>query len=87
MIRKFNAAKEYDISPALYLDFKDVLEDYKLSDGKEGVTQAEARAALDSMDLTREQKAILWQMCNSGWKSGKNPNSSSTGGAFYNATH
>lgn len=85
MIQKFTTAKDYDVSPALYLDFKDVLVDYNV--GAAGITQAEAKAALDSMDLTREQKAILWQMCNNSWKSGKNPYSSSVGSAYYNAMH
>lgn len=38
------------------------------ANGNGSITQAEARAALDRQDLTTEQKADLWTIINSSWK-------------------
>ena len=40
------------------------------------ISQDEARAYLDSTDLSREQKAAAWYIINKGWK--KNPYGSLT---------
>lgn len=38
------------------------------ANGNGSITQAEARAALDRQDLTTGQKADLWTIINSSWK-------------------
>lgn len=42
-------------------------------DGNGSVTQNEAQATLDQMDLTEQLKAAYWQMTNKSWKASKNP--------------
>ena len=42
-------------------------------DGNGSVTQKEAQATLDKMDLTEQLKAAYWQMTNKSWKTSKNP--------------
>ena len=42
-------------------------------DGNGSVTQKEAQATLDQMDLTEQLKAAYWQMTNKSWKASKNP--------------
>lgn len=42
-------------------------------DGNGSVTQKEAQATLDQMDLTEQLKAAYWQMTNKSWKTSKNP--------------
>ena len=39
------------------------------TDDNDNISQAEARAALDASGLTREQKEIMWNGFDSGWKS------------------
>ena len=46
------------------------------ANGNGSTSQAEARAYLDSTDLSREQKAAAWYIINKGWK--KNPYGSLT---------
>ncbi len=43
------------------------------NDGNSSITQAEAETALRGMDLTNEQRAVLWQLTNTGWKAENNP--------------
>jgi hypothetical protein len=38
------------------------------TDGNSSISQDEARAALDKTNLTREQKSVMWNLINSGWK-------------------
>ncbi len=42
-------------------------------DGNGSVSQAEAQATLDQMNLTDQLKAAYWQMTNKNWKSKNNP--------------
>ena len=51
------------------------------------INQEEATAAVSQLNCSNEQKAILWQMFNKSWKSGKNPFSSSVGQSVYDAMH
>ena len=43
------------------------------ADRNGSITQEEAKAALDSSNLSNLQKAYFWQMFNSSWKADKNP--------------
>jgi hypothetical protein len=49
--------------------------------------QAEAKAALDGMNIPDWQKAILWQTTNKSWKANKNPYDREIGQAIYNQMH
>ena len=42
-------------------------------DGNGSITQKEAQATLDQMNLTAQLKAAYWQMTNKTWKQSKNP--------------
>ncbi len=80
--RSVNAEKLIDlhdkgVAEETYYDFLDILKehDQPTKGGKMGsYTQAEATAAIKAMpDLTREERALLWQSVNKSWKESKNP--------------
>lgn len=61
---KIAQAEDAGISVADYL----ILSLSKDADGNGTVSQKEMRQALDASDFTTEQKSVLWQLQNAGWK-------------------
>ena len=61
---KIARAEDAGISVADYL----ILSLSKDADGNGTVSQKEMRQALDATDFTTEQKSVLWQLQNAGWK-------------------
>lgn len=61
---KIAQAEDAGISVADYL----ILSLSKDADGNGTVSQKEMRQALDATDFTTEQKSVLWQLQNAGWK-------------------
>ena len=69
---KYVAAVGIGLTVDQYTDLKTNID----ANGNGSTSQAEARAYLDSTDLSREQKAAAWYIINKGWK--KNPYGSLT---------
>lgn len=59
-------AKNVGVKPQSYYELFDGRLDV---DGSGGIKQEEAQSVLDSMDFTNEQKAVLWNLIGSTWKS------------------
>ncbi len=71
--QKVEMANAYGVKPETYVEFHEIKATFD-ADANGNFTQAEVKAAIDSMDdLTRGQKAVLWQLANSSWKARKNP--------------
>ena len=100
-IKYLNAAqgRNYGVTPDMYIEYRNILKTAD-KDNSGSVSQAEAEAAIDSISgdfgnglilgggsLTNEQKAVLWQLANSGWKGGSNPFNTAVGTAIYNGLH
>lgn len=71
-MEKVEGGADVGIDTADYLLYKLALEMYS-DDGNTNTSQAEAKAALDQMDLSQAEKAYLWQSTNKNWKESKNP--------------
>ena len=70
---RLHAAHEMGLSPQVYVDYKNTLPEFDANDNGT-YTQAETEAAVSAMPgLTREQKAILWQLGGKDWKAKNNP--------------
>lgn len=54
-------------------------------DDNGSVTQEEARQALEKLEMSQQEKAVLWQIQNKSWKPEKNPFHAETGQQVYNA--
>lgn len=89
--------RNYGISPEIYITYRETLPQYD-ADGNNSYTQKEVQAALDGIrmggslllgggELTREQKAVLWQLANASWKPYKNPYDTGIGQAIYDGLH
>ena len=75
--RKVNVGADFGIDTDLYIRAGDAVD--SLTGGK-APTQDEAAQAINSMlGLSNDQKAVLWQIQNKSWSSGKNPFSPSVG--------
>lgn len=72
------------VTPRAYVSYKQALPLYD-ADGNGSFKQEEVRAALDSLPLTTEQRAALWQMQNKSWKPSRNPYSVSVSQQVYDA--
>lgn len=72
------------VTPRAYVSYKQALPLYD-ADGNGSFKQEEVRAALDSLPLTTEQRAALWQMQNKSWKPSGNPYSVSVSQQVYDA--
>ena len=77
---KIGTAWQYQTPPSAYVDYREAV---ATLDANGNISQDEARRALDSLNLTREQKAVLWQVQNSSWKPVKNPYSTTVGQQVY----
>lgn len=65
----YKIAKDAGISAQTYYDAFNGVQ----LDDKDATSQFEAYTKLESLDLTREQKAIMWNKYNSGWVAKNNP--------------
>ena len=72
------------VTPRAYVSYKQTLPLYD-ADGNGSFKQEEVQAALDSLPLTTEQRAALWQMQNKSWKPSSNPYSVSVSQQVYDA--
>lgn len=72
------------VTPRAYVSYKQALPLYD-ADGNGSFKQEEVQAALDSLPLTTEQRAALWQMQNKSWKPSSNPYSVSVSQQVYDA--
>ena len=91
--RKLRISGQYDISPAQYIRYREMLASADaLNEDPEkrnkSIDQDEAAAAINGMlGLTSEQKAALWQLQNKSWKPNRNPFNTAVGQAVYNYLH
>ena len=79
-LEKAEMANEYGVDPEAYVSFYEVRKNYD-ADGNGRYTQAEFKAAIDSMGnrCTAEQKAVLWQLATGSTSAKNNPYSSAVG--------
>lgn len=72
-MQSVEVANEFGINPKVYVDFYETRSQYD-ADGNGSYKQAEIQAAIDARfgNLSKEQKAVLWQVMNSSTKSAKN---------------
>lgn len=78
---KFEIASEMDVAPDAYVHLYEIRGEFD-ADGNDSYTNAEIRAAIDSMtdyDLTSEQKAVLWQLMTGSTSARNNPYSTKVG--------
>lgn len=95
---KFNVAYENGVMPEVYAAVIAELPNYD-QDGNGSMNQEEVTNALNSMGrgaltlpggandftLSRQDKAVIWQLFNKSWKSKNNPFGESVGNRVYNA--
>lgn len=60
-VQKMNQANGYGINVNLYTEFQETLPKYD-ADGNGSYKQAEVEAALDNMELSNTERAVLWQL-------------------------
>ncbi len=95
--RKLSAGYDYGVSPDDYITFRETLPSFD-ENGNGSFTQEETEAALNSLsgsglilpsftgvNLTNDQKAVLWQLQGKNWSWKNNPYSTSIGRQVYNA--
>lgn len=94
--RMFQIGYDHGIGPSLVLDFKRALPEFDANSNR-NYSQKEVTAAIDAIagneiwlaltggrvNLTNEQKAVLWQLQNSSWKPNKNPYDKEVGQYIY----
>lgn len=81
---KLHVGSLQGVTPRAYVSYKQALPLYD-ADGNGSFKQEEVQAALDSLPLTTEQRAALWQMQNKSWKPSSNPYSVSVSQQVYDA--
>lgn len=94
--RKLSAGYDYGVSPDDYITFRETLPSFD-ENGNGSFTQAETEAALNSLsgsglilpgftgvNLTNDQKAVLWQLQGSNWSWRNNPYNTAIGRQVYN---
>ena len=95
--------KDYGITPEIYISYRETLPQYDADGnnsytqkevqaaldairiGSSG--QLGGLGRLGGGELTRQQKAVLWQLANSSWKPSKNPYDTAAGQAIYDGLH
>jgi hypothetical protein len=85
---KIQIYRQQGITPSVWTESKVAM--YAADDAgnnNDSTDQAEARAALDGMNIPDWQKAILWQTANKSWKPNKNPYDREVGQAIYDQMH
>lgn len=94
--RKLSSGYDYGVSPDDYITFRETLPSFD-ENGNGSFTQAETEAALNSLsgsglilpgftgvNLTNDQKAVLWQLQGSNWSWRNNPYNTAIGRQVYN---
>ena len=79
--KKVNTAWYFDVSPDAYVGYYEIRENFD-ANGNGSYSNAEVQAAIDSMaeyNLTKEEKAVLWQLVTGSKSSKNNPYSTSEG--------
>lgn len=94
---------DYGITPEIYISYRETLPQYDADGnnsytqkevqaaldairiGSSG--QLGGLGRLGGGELTRQQKAVLWQLANSSWKPSKNPYDTGIGQAIYDGLH
>lgn len=85
---KIQIYRQQGIAPSVWTASKEAM--YAADDAgnnNDSTDQAEAKAALDGMNIPDWQKAILWQTANKSWKPNKNPYDREVGQAIYDQMH
>ena len=84
---KLDAGYNNGITPTMYVNFRETLPSFD-QDGNGNFSQEEVKSAINSMrGLSKQQKAVLWQLANKAWKAGNNPFDTSIGRKVYEAMH
>ena len=81
--------RNFGIEPEDFITFVDKKASYD-ADGTSNYTQREVQAAIDGIfggSLTREQKAVLWQLQNKSWTPRNNPYDTRIGEYIYDNLH
>ena len=81
---KADVAEDYDIDAKEFSEMKITLPKYD-ADGNGSYKQAEVKATLDSMNLTNDERAALWQIQSGSTSAKNNPYNKSIGQAVINA--
>ena len=83
---RLDTASGYGVTARKYVEFLNTKEEYKDYDpdgSSSNLSGAELKAALDSMSLTNDQKAVLWQLWAGSSKGTSNPYSTDIGNVIY----
>ena len=83
-IQKIQIGYSRGVTPEMYVSSKEEMYARRAGDQ---TSQMEAKYALDGMDLTDDQKAVLWQLTNKSWKPYSNPYNTTIGEAVYDELH
>ena len=65
-----DALEEQGVSHSDYVAFRKA---YFGAYGTQSVSQERVNAALDQLDIPKEEKAAIWRSCNKDWKEENNP--------------
>lgn len=84
-LQKFEIFQQQDISPAVWVQFRQA--SLSADNGDGNISGAEAEAALDGMNIPTWQKAILWQTQNKQFGRNSNPYDREIGQAVYDQMH
>ena len=76
--QKVNLAYDFGVKPETYVTMRETLPRFD-ADSNGQITQAEAKTAIDTLDISSEEKAVLWQLTNTGWSAKNNPYSRDVG--------
>lgn len=77
---KLEVAAVYGLRPKNWVEFKEEWQDMY---GEDSVSQEKVKSVLDRMNLTIQQRAILWQIANKSWKPKNNPYNADVANAIY----
>lgn len=87
-IEKIQIGYSRSVTPEMYVASKEAMyAQDDAGDNNNSTSQMEAKYALDGMDLTDSQKAVLWQLANKSWKPYSNPYDTDIGQAVYDELH
>ena len=75
---KVEIANNFGVDPNAYITLQEIRTQYD-ADGNGSYTQAETKAAIDTMGVSIEQKAVLWQLSTGSTSAKNNPYSQTIG--------